>query len=342
MERDVAIDRMRSRTPPWDDLEQRRLLGRVHVAHAQRLERRRTRRRGGMLAAGVVLLLLGGWALSSRPEPEVLQPSAHIDVPVVATASTESTDSRVTLADGSRATLSSGAVVDTQVQRDDLVQLSQASGRVHYDVRPNPARAFVVHVGAYQVRVLGTAFVVDVSQTRLEVEVERGRVEVVTADRSLILGAGERIDLPRDAVPIPAEEVEPDPDTNEAEPASLPSASRLLERADAARRKGRLGDAASALRRLVEAHRHDARVPSAWFMLGRVEQQRGKHVAAARAFARAWKSGTSRALIEDARAEEALAWERAGSHDRARKAARAYLAAYPSGTHRSRVQAIVP
>lgn len=350
MTRESGIARLREARPAWDELSQRRVLSEVHGAYRRKKAgRHRHRLFGGVLFAVAAVCLLAIWGVVELGgERQSGTAGAGTQPESVVTG-----QSVVALADGSRAILDDGSVVNTQVQRDDLVRLSQPSGRVRYEVTSVPTRAFVVHAGGYEVRVLGTVFAVEATPERLRVEVERGRVEVRRAERTFVLGAGERIDLARRgtppepshvAMPIEPPAVGPTDPRSEVripdEP-SVPTADRLLHRADVARRAGRLRDAAAALRTLVESHKRDARVPSAWFMLGRVERQRGRHESAARAFRRAWKSGSSRSLIEDARAEEALSWSLAESDRRANEAAKAYLQAYPTGTHRSRVQAIV-
>mgnify|MGYP000085150188 CR=1 FL=1 len=343
MSRESNIEALKRRSPPWDDLTQRRVLNQVHAAHARNAARRRTRR---IVAAGAGATLLACIALfaawpSSSEDVDAAQ-IANLEPAPPATVS-QGAMSVVSFADGSKAFLSEGSTVDTQAQREDLVRLSQTRGRVRYEVAPNPGRIFVVHVGAYQVQVVGTVFAVAVTDDRVQVEVERGRVEVDRRDHTLVLDAGDRVDLPLVLPPAPAT-VPQTPPPAEAPPTKtrpVPSATRLLERADKARRSGDLRDAATALRTLVETHDKDARTPSAWFMLGRVERQRGRHTSAARAFRRAWKQASSRSLQEDARAEEALSWARAGSAQRAQQAATAYLERYPQGTHRARVQAIV-
>ncbi len=356
-----AIEELKSRRPAWDDLTQRRLLNEVHAARGRAVARSRKRAVGVLVvvavAAGLGLGIWGASGLGRAPQPEVSSSpaTAAVETPRRGLGAGQSV---LSLADGSRAVLEEGSVVDTQVQTKELVRLSQRRGRVRYEVTPDPGRVFVVHAGAYQVRVLGTVFSVEVTTDRLHVAVERGRVEVGGAERTLVLEGGERVDLPRtrlegmervegaeasvgdaDVPDAPDGPVEDVPSSGREIPP--PSATVLLQKADSARRAGRLREAANALRSLVRTHKRDSRVPSAWFMLGRVERQRGNHGAAARAFRRAGASASSGALAEDARAEEALSWHRAGVDTRAREAARAYLESYPMGTHRSRVRAIV-
>jgi transmembrane sensor len=292
----------------------------------------------GAIAAAVALLTGAGvvtLAVVDREEP--LPATAILELPPIAMPSETPRGSVMALADGSRALLDDGSRVDTEIQTEGLVRLVQREGRVRYEIAPDPDRVFVVHAGIYEVRVAGTVFVVDVAVDRLRVEVEKGAVEVMQGDRSIALVAGERVELPVE--PPAAEAAEPaEPPTSDTRPSRGTSVRRLLERADAARRDGKLRKAANALRALVRTHPRDARAPSAWFMLGRVERRLGHHAAAARAFRSAHKTRPTGALAEDARAEEAWSWKDAGFGDRARDTARAYLDRYPNGTHAARVR----
>lgn len=366
MKLEDAIESMSRRAPEWDDLQQRRLLNSVRATHRRKLaSRRKIRRLTGGAAIVVAALAFGAWGLGTifgaeKTRPAVLTGISFDEV----SPSGGYGQSVLSLADGSVAVLDEGSVVDTQIQTPTLVRLAQRRGRVHYDVKASAGRVFVVHVGAYQVRVLGTVFSVRLTTERMHVDVEQGQVEIEDSDRTLVLGPGERVDLPRagSAVgmsvappvsgvqassggPAPLEQGETGDREAEESPVpdekDLPSVAALLRQADRARSAGRLRDAALALRTVIRSHKRDPRVPSASFMLGRVERRRGKHAAAARAFRQTWKRAPSSALAEDARAEEALSWKAAGAQDRAIEAATTYLELFPKGTHRARVRAIV-
>jgi hypothetical protein len=351
---DDPLATLKRQQPPWDELLERRVLNDVHAAHRHKTERRRLVRRTGVLVASLVVAAgIGAWTLGSSDRvassdttvvvagPAVTEPTEPAVVERAAPAMAQS--GVMSLADGSRLLLADGAQVETQVQTGELIHLAHREGRVRYEVSHAPGRIFVVHAGAYQVRVVGTVFVIEVAGDRLRIEVERGAVEVTHAERSFELGAGEQIDLPRRVMPVasPAEvAVEEAPAKGTARPRRS-TVGGLLEQADAARRSGRLQDAADVLEQLVREHARDPRASSAWFMLGRVERQLGHHAEAARAFRSAWKAGPSPALAEDARAEEAVSWNDAGSRQQATEAARSYLERYPTGTHVARVRFIV-
>jgi TolA-binding protein len=122
------------------------------------------------------------------------------------------------------------------------------------------------------------------------------------------------------------------------EPA-LDSAS-LLRRADEARRARRLDVAIDALEMIVSRHPRSHEAPFAAFTLGRLEEDRGGHENAARAYRRAVTLGLREPLREEANARWAEAASRAGDLEGAREAARQYTSRYPQGTHDARLRAL--
>ncbi|MCA9650014.1 MAG: FecR domain-containing protein [Myxococcales bacterium] len=338
-----------AQTPvPWDDLRQQRVLARIEAALPIRARARRRRRiaaavAGTVAAAAAVLLVLAP-ASSPREEPLVM-PAAGSSPDAVAVAPTPSipfvTWPELRLPDDSRAQLRHGARVDVEIESDALVRLSQHDGEVRYEVTPDRTRSFVVDAAGIEVRVVGTIFTVTVDEeaSRVGVQVERGLVEVDNGARVAELGPGDSLGLD-----IEDELVLVDPDPLPSRPAARPTApsiETLLADADAARARGDLSRAASALGELVRRHPKDPRAYSAHFQLGKVERARGRHAAAAAAFVRCWKHSPRGALAEDARAESAVSWKAAGRADRARTAAEEYLRHHPSGTHRARMQALL-
>lgn len=348
---DEAARRLAQAPVPWDDVRQHRVLGRVEAA-VQARARTRTRTRwiqagAGLAAAAAVVLAL---VLPASPNEEALA------VPLLASADVEAmampsipfaTWPELRLPDDSVAQLRYGARVDVDVQRDELVRLVQHSGQVRYEVTPDRTRAFVVDAAGVEVRVVGTIFTVTLADDarRVAVEVERGLVEVDNGMRVAELGPGDRLSLEVDeaddeVVMLDVTDVEPTP--RAARPiAPAPSVEALLAEADAARARGELPRAASALSELVRHHSSDPRAYSAYFQLGKVERARGRHAAAAAAFAKCWKRAPQGVLAEDARAEAAVSWHAAARDDRAREAAEGYLARHPSGTHFSRMRSLL-
>jgi TolA-binding protein len=128
--------------------------------------------------------------------------------------------------------------------------------------------------------------------------------------------------------------------TSSASFRDIPHISEQLAKLDAARQAGRLAEAAAILRAIIRDHKNDARLVTAWFLLGRIESTRGKFVLAARAFRTCQAQAPRGPLVEDALAEEAAAWAAAGDHEQARNLAQQYLNQHPSGTHLKRMGAL--
>jgi transmembrane sensor len=86
----------------------------------------------------------------------------------------------VTLPDGSTVWLNSGSVIKFSEHFDKTREVQLVNGEAYFDVKHNAQLPFIVHYGALQARVLGTAFNVkfykNINDVRLTVT--RGRVEV--------------------------------------------------------------------------------------------------------------------------------------------------------------------
>lgn len=351
---------------PWDDVRQRRVLGRVEAAVGARAKAGARGRRAwlgagvaaGVVAAAAVVLALALPSGSGEPPVEAALASPELEPqaePTGTGADVEASPSipfarwpELRLPDRSLASLRHGARVDVAVQREDLVRLVQHGGEVRYEVEPDRARAFVVEAAGVEVRVVGTIFTVDVTgePPRVTVEVERGLVEVDNGERVAELGPGDRLSVAGSS----AAGGEPADDVivlDASEPAThrttrpAPSVDALLADADAARASGNLPRAAAALSELVRRHSDDPRAYGAYFQLGKVERARGRHAAAAAAFVKCWKRAPRGPLAEDARAEAAVSWHAAGRDEEARTAAEGYLARHPGGTHEARMRGLL-
>lgn len=269
--------------------------------------------------------------------------------------------------DGSTATaLTVGAVLELQKTSDAELVIAAKSGSYRFDVVPNPARQFIVHVHQVTVRVLGTRFVVAPADDRVEVRVERGRVEVVWPDGRTELGANEAGLFPPLPLPPTASAGAPSATEPASSAAKSPtstsdrarfieltrqgnyhaafsiidrtpnlfegSAEDLMMAADAARLSNHPQQAVGYLQRITKEHPRDSRAPLAAFTLGRIYMnQLGQPAAAARAFAQVRQLAPTGALVEDAMAREAEALEQAGQHAAAQRLAEEYLRQYPSG-----------
>lgn len=369
---DAAVERLAEAPVPWDEVRQRRVLGRIEARAAMRgRDRDRGRARwviagAGVAAAAAVVL---AWAWWPGTGDEALDPDAiagavvelsDAEEPAGTGADVEASPSipfaawpELRLPDRSVARLEHGARVDVAVQREDLVRLVQHGGQVRYEVAPDRARAFVVEAAGVEVRVVGTIFTVSISGAltddppRVAVEVERGLVEVDNGERVAELGAGDRLSLePVTAAANGDDEVivldasTPSHTSKPARPPA-PGVEALLADADAARASGNPARAAAALSELVRRYSDDPRAYGAYFQLGKVERARGRHAAAAAAFVKCWKRAPRGALAEDARAEAAVSWHAAGREKDARAAAEGYLARHPGGTHEARMRELL-
>jgi TolA-binding protein len=320
--------------PAWSEVREQRLLGRIAEGRRQRAHRRQRR----TVAAAGTLLVVGAAAVAVIGLRHTGEGTARYAAPSAP---------RLTLADGSEATLTPNGNVQIEEQTAGRVRLRQRAGGARYVVQHNPARDFVVLADDVTVRVRGTIFSVGMRADTVEVSVERGRVEVVDRLRTRDLVAGESLSVPAHAAPaVPPEAAQEPPAAapavGAAEPPHPPrrtpahvGASDLLARADAARAGGRPDEAARSLEAFVTAHPRDPRAAAALFTLGRVEAGRGRWQAAAAAFDRCAAIRAGGPLADDALAEGAQAWHAAGVVDRARADARAYLAAHPGGLHRA-------
>ncbi len=147
--------------PAWSEVREQRLLGRIAEGRRQGAHRRRRRMllaTGAFVAAGVAAVTVvavrhaGQLAASGAP--------------------------RLTLADGSEATLTSDGNVQIEEQTAGRVRLRQRAGAARYVVRHDPAREFVVRADDVTVRVRGTIFSVALRADTVAVSVERGRVQI--------------------------------------------------------------------------------------------------------------------------------------------------------------------
>jgi transmembrane sensor len=329
---DPKLDPIRALEPAWNDLREQRLLQRIQEGKRARLAERKPARATWVAAAAAMILAgVGGTVAYSK---------LHHAAPVATAPTTGVPDaSKMMLADGSEAVLSPDARVQIEEQGEEQVRIAQTAGSVRYDVVPNPKRKFAVKVGDVTVNVLGTAFRVTLENQKVTVVVDRGHVEVEGpapdgGTRKTELHVGDSLQVaaffPKD-LPAPSTTA-----VVEKKPAA-PTVDQLLAKADEARAAHRYDEAATALRSLIQLYPSDPRVASASFTLGRVERSRGRHAAAAEAFARCYKAAPHGALAEDAMAEEAISWKSAGDAGKAKAAAKRYLASHPSGPHAARM-----
>lgn len=115
----------------------------------------------------------------------------------------------------------------------------------------------------------------------------------------------------------------------------------LMQLADVALLSGHPAEAVTPLRELLRRFPTDETAPLAAFTLGRIELDRlGQPADAARHFDLALRSGLATTLVDDARARLAIARQRSGDHDGARRAACNYLELAPNGPRAAQMRAL--
>jgi len=203
--------------PSWDELRERRVLGRVltdvRIAkRAQPTTRARWMVAGaGLVAAAAAALVfwsaepnVEGTARQSRTRlsaaaanvvPAVSPPhEAPANVGLLAPKAPVGT-STLRFADGSVAQLWADAQVVSSAQSAEEVVIEQQAGRVRYEVPSDEQRRFVVHAKNVSITVLATVFEVEMRMTEIEVRVLAGQVQVAQGERSLSLNGGESVRL---------------------------------------------------------------------------------------------------------------------------------------------------
>lgn len=283
--------------------------------------------------------------------------------------------STLVLADGSHVALSAGARVEVTKNEPKDIAVTLQGGTAGVDVVPDRERSFRVLAGEVEVRVVGTAFQVEIDPGGdVHVSVQHGIVEVRAASRPgdvRRLGAGETWSLAAAAAPAPpGDPAAPDPSSAasadapvapasagapaSAAPASsnrAPGASAsaagpdaearaLFEAANNARRAGDLAKASSLYRALGQRFPDDPRARLAALELARIEMDRGKDLSAAEAALRAASSADPGSSVQEDALARLVSLHASKGDLRACKDARArYLAAYPAGVHAAQVRA---
>lgn len=116
----------------------------------------------------------------------------YLKSPSAADFSTATAESRsVRLPDGSRVTLGAQSRLESRFD-GHARRVVLISGEAFFEVVRDPARAFTVHAGSSEIRVLGTAFNVRTSLDRTVVSVTEGRVALGTGP---VLSAGEQVEV---------------------------------------------------------------------------------------------------------------------------------------------------
>jgi hypothetical protein len=341
---------------PWDAVRERRVLHRIVSERRQATSpvARRWLLGATALTASAVALLLGFLLFGTGGEPSEPTQAGGRSLDEGGSAPFAAAG-QFKLQDGSVATYLTPAVVEVEQQSPTAIHLSHLHGQVRYQVVRSPERAFVVNANGIEIQVAGTVFVVDVDLAEVHVKVEQGEVVVDGSAGIVELGAGEELILAcrassptgrlfGGAEPAPAGLSvtidAPERPSGKGDHKSAPSFDQLLREADRARRAGNNDLAASTLKQLINLYAGNGRIVSVLFTLGKVENQRGRYVDAARAFRKCWRSSPRGTLAEDALFQEATSWYRIGRLREAQATAQRYLDNYPNGPYADRMRRI--
>ena len=276
----------------------------------------------------------------------------------------------VTLADGSRVDLGASTRARLTSAKAKAIRIDLERGSVDIEATHVEGRTFVVGAGPYDVRVVGTHFVVRRDPgAQVTVQVERGAVEVAaaagTSGETRRLAAGEQWSAPESSALPPAAALAPPSPVANAAPAAAVGASPspnapvapltqatpvagarrdesardLFDDAQRARADGRPLDAARAFDRLRHTFPHDPRAALSAFELGRLRLDAlGDPRGAEEALRDAIALGPSSPFREDAEARRVEALRRSGDGAGCLSARAAYLARWPNGTYRRAVE----
>lgn len=88
-----------------------------------------------------------------------------------------------TLADGSIISMHGESKVDV-IAFDDTKREVRVTGKAYFDIQRDESRPFIIYTDNAKIQVLGTSFVVDSYESKTEVYVESGQVELSKATRS--------------------------------------------------------------------------------------------------------------------------------------------------------------
>jgi transmembrane sensor len=249
--------------------------------------------------------------------------------------------SSVALADGSAIELAPETHLDLVEGKQESVKLKLEYGRVTCDVAKNPARAFSVVAGDVVVKVVGTRFSVSRSGERVEVEVQRGAVEVQTPSRRepLLLAAGqsyrEEPPPPKPVVSAPERVL---PERSEPKPQVSASAAReLFDEANQARRSGDTARAAELYESLLRRYPGDGRAGLAAFELGRLRMDSLNDLPGAASALERAVTMTPGGFREDAIARLVRVYDALGRTGDCQRAKERYLKGYPNGVHREAI-----
>lgn len=182
-------DRYKNNYEPNVEAGLQRLQARIEAAKTTEIPVRPlviASRRWLRLAAAVLILAIGvvamrGWLNVAGKKTEVV------------TIDTQAIDTKlVTLTDGTKVQLNERSVLTAPKNfKNATKRMIQLTGEAYFDIKPNADKPFEIQAEKVIITVLGTAFNVRAypGEATVEVEVERGKVQLAVANEILILKA---------------------------------------------------------------------------------------------------------------------------------------------------------
>ncbi|HEV7556931.1 MAG TPA: FecR family protein, partial [Kofleriaceae bacterium] len=345
------------------------------VAARAPVKRRRIPRWSMALAAAMagVAIYVAWPAGGAKPGPLVATNAIDVHAGAIVVAP-------VSLDDGSVVELAPGARLEVLTNEADRFVTLLRHGHARFDVQPGGPRRWEIETSRATVEVVGTAFVLDASEHRVAVVVERGVVVVRgerVPDRVVRLTAGQHLELddgqtatattaaaPATPSATSSSATTPGPTTvtsttthargtdtdtdaprratTTSKPTRADPVAAMMTDADQHRAAGDPTGAAEILERALATGGNDESTGLVAFTLGRLYlDDLGAPGKAASTFARVIALGAPRSLLEDAYARRIEALVRARQITVARDALADYDRLYPHGVRRAALHAMV-
>ncbi|HLY91242.1 MAG TPA: FecR domain-containing protein [Acetobacteraceae bacterium] len=167
-------DDLRSDSALREALQASAAAGRLSNDEIRAMRAARRRRTVSVAAIALVAVVgFGGWRQWMIPTPTAPAVALHFG--------TKPGETRVVeLADGSSIQLGGGSRVDVNLGPDRR-EVRLEAGEAYFDVAHDPSKSFTVRAGATDVRVLGTAFNLNLTQEQVGLAVYRGAVRFAGA-----------------------------------------------------------------------------------------------------------------------------------------------------------------
>lgn len=282
----------------------------------------------------VALFVMG----ALRPTPVVVAAASRaakaIPQPVLGERAATESDLPLAFADGTTIALKRGARAELRSVTEHGATIALARGTLAVHVVHHDASRWDVVAGTFDIRVTGTKFDAtwDPDAKKLTVAMTEGSVRVTgpCVDEPLAAPSTRTFACPDDTTPSASVDTLPNAPAVDAE-----TATKLMEKADAARLAGDTTNARRLYARIRERFPRSIEAAKATFLLGRLAESAGSADEAVK-----WYDTVVRETPRDAYAQEALGRTLAleqgrGNVDRAHVLANDYLRKHPTGPYRA-------